>query len=210
MMHDILNAVFITLKVYLPAWTVGVLLALFLSMLSWFIGHRISRVIYILFAGISFVPVTVLLPYFLRTFGINYFVYPLLALPVMLVMFASFHEAFRHSNITRLSLMQNYGMTRHIFFMRILLRESLPSIHTSLRFTLSLSFAIFLALDYFMESWGGLGYLVRYHYNRLAFDYRLHNFLMAATVICAGFIGSVQVAILALLMKPLTEYRKHF
>ena len=210
MLHDITSAVLVTLRAYLPAWIVGVLLALLMSMLSWFFGRRISRIIYVILAGVSFIPVTILLPYFLRTFGLRFFVYPLLALPVALVMFASFHEAFGHSNRVRLSLMKNYGMSRRMFFRRILLRESLPSIHTSLRFTLSLSFAIFLALDYFIESWGGLGCLVRYYYNRLSFDYTLNNYLMAITVLCAGLVGSIQVVLLSLLMKPLTEYRKHF
>ena len=209
-MHDVVNAIWTTVIIYLPAWIAGVFIALFLSAFTWFIGHRISRFAYLLCAGISFIPVTILLPYFLRIFGLNLFVYPLLAMPVTLVMYASFHEAFEHSNKARTSLITNYSMTKARYFRFVLLRESIPSVHTSLRFTLSLSFAIFIALDYFIEFWGGLGSLVRFHYNRIGFDYQHHNLLMAWTVASAGLLGSIQVVVLSLSIKPFTEFRKHY
>lgn len=209
-MPTVIQSIISTAAIYLPAWAAGVIIALTLSAIAWFAGRGMARVLYIVVAGMSFVPVTVLMPYFLRGFGLQYFAYPLLALPVALVMYASFHEAFGHSNKARASLMTNYGMSKVAFFFRVLLRESIPSIHTSLRFTLSMAFAIFLALDYFMETWGGLGALVRYHYNRLAFDYPLHNGLMGCTVLSAGILGSLQVLVLAAIAKPFTEFRKHY
>lgn len=208
-MLAVLQAVRITIAIYLPAWGAGVVAALFLSATVWLLGSRAARVLYYICAGISFIPVTILLPYFLRLFGLNCFVYPLIALPVFLVMFASFYEAFSHSNLARLSLMTNYGMSRSRFFSLVLLRESIPTLYSSLRFSLSFSFAIFLALDYFLESWGGLGSLVHFYYYRVTFDFVRYNVLMVYTVLCAGLIGSIQVAALALILRPFTEFRKH-
>lgn len=105
-----------TLIVYLPAWAVGTMLGILLSFFIWSLPKPLSNIAYVFFAGISFIPATILIPYFIRRFGLSAFVYPLLALPVMLITFASSYEAFQHANKHRLTLLVNYGLNKNIFF----------------------------------------------------------------------------------------------
>lgn len=198
-----------TIVVYVPSWLSGCVLGLVLSCVIWHLSPKNSSRAYFILTGISFVPVTILLPYFIRFFGLKVFVYPLLALPVLLITFASSFEAFQHTNRHRLTLLKNYRMKRLEYFWKVVFRESLPIMNTTARQTLSLSFAIFLAIDYFIEYWGGLGALAQKYYGRLGFDSTNHIFLLSI-IVFASMIGMLQVFINNHLFKRWVEFRKHY
>jgi ABC-type nitrate/sulfonate/bicarbonate transport system permease component len=194
---------------YIPSWIIGVFLGFFACTLTWFAGRKPSYVVYLVVSGISFVPVTILIPWFMQIFSLKYFIFPLLAFPVSVTLHTAFYEALKHSNKYRKTLVINYGISHQEFFFRVLIREALPSMHTSLRITLSQCFAIFLALDYFLNIWRGLGYLSSSYYDRSAFSPEM-NFMLAITIILAWAIGSAQVLLLEFMLSHYTEFRKHY
>lgn len=200
-----------TMSFYVPAWVVGTITGVLLGSAIWYLPKPISRNVYAILSGISFVPTTILLPYFFRIFGLDFFIYPLLVLPVMLITVASSCEAFEHANRHRATLLVNYEIPKSEFFWRVVFRESLPSMKTTTRQTLSLSFAIFLAIDYFIEHWGGLGKLAHYYYQAPStIDDNSNQLLLFATIGVAAALGYMQVVLNDSVFKRITEFRKHY
>lgn len=198
-----------TLIIYIPSWVLGVLLGLIVSCISWFVGGNIARLLYLVIAGLSFVPVTIMIPYFLQAFGLDNFIFPLISFPVALVICASLQETIRHINRTRATLLGNYYMTKPFFIRYILLRESLTSIISHFRVTLALSFSIFIALDYFLESWNGLGSLIKYYYYRVDFNDKYY-FYMFVCVLLAWLVGFLNVLILTVVSQKFVDFRKYY
>jgi ABC-type nitrate/sulfonate/bicarbonate transport system permease component len=205
LLHGILN----TAKFYIPTWILGSVLGIALSFVAWSFPARYSLWLYFSLTGISFVPVTILIPYGIRLFGLHIFVFPLLALPVLLITLASSYEAFQHANRHRLTLLKNYNMPKFAFFWRVVLRESMPSMETTARQTLSLCFAIFLALDYYIEYTKGLGKLAHWYYDRIAFD-AANELFLSLTIVFTGCIGGLQVFLTNRLFSRWTEFRRHY
>lgn len=205
----LLGKTFNTVSIYIPSWVAGSVIGVFMSFFVWCLPEKYAKKSYWIISGLSFIPVTILIPYFIRLFGLKVFVYPLLALPVTLITFASSYEAFLHVNRHRMTLIVNYRMPKFEYFWRIVFRESLPSLKTTTRQTLSLSFAIFLALDYFIEYWGGVGGLVQHYYSRLGFDTINNNFLLI-TIVFTGILGIFQVFINDKFFEKWTEFRRHY
>lgn len=200
---------FNTISVYFPSWIVGSILGVLLSYCIWSLPDKYSKKAYWALSGTTFIPVTILIPYFIRWFGLDVFIFPLLALPVMLITFASSYESFQHINRHREMLIVNYHMSKFRYFWKIVFRESLPNLKTTTRQTLSLSFAIFLALDYFIEYWNGVGKLAQFHYSRLGFDVSHHYFLLI-TIVFTAALGIIQVQFNDKLFYKLTEFRRHY
>lgn len=208
-LHELFESTYSTLSVYFIGWAIGTIIGVMIGYIIWLFPKKISKNSYLILSGFSFIPVTILIPYFIRGFGLDYFIYPLLALPVTLITFASLHEAFQHSNRHRLTLLINYQQSRKAFFWKVVFRESLPILKTATRQTLSLCFAIIIALDYFLEYWNGLGYLVHKYYERLNFGF-FNHFFMIATIITTGIVGITQVYINDRLFRRWIEFRKHY
>lgn len=203
------NNTFNTIIIYLPSWLAGSILGVLLSYCIWCLPDKFSKKAYWALSGITFIPVTILIPYFMRWFGLNVFIFPLLAFPVMLITFASSYEAFQHVNRHREMLIINYHMPKFKYFWKIVFRESLPNLKTTTRQTLSLSFAIFLALDYFIEYWNGVGKLAQVYYSRLGFDVSNH-YLLLITIAFTAALGIFQVQVNDKLFNKLTEFRRHY
>lgn len=208
-LYELLESTLNTFIVYIPVWAVGTVIGVLLSYVVWSVPTRVSNRCYLVLSGISFIPVTIGIPYFIRAFGLSAFVYPLLALPVALITFASCHEAYQHANKARVTLIVNYGIPKHIFFWKVIFRESIPSLKTTSRQTLSICFSIFIALDYFIEYWGGLGALVKKYYGRLAFE-EINNTLMLLTIGTTAILGIVQVFLNDRAFRRWTEFRRYY
>jgi len=206
---ELLWAVIATFQYYFSAWLLGTFIGIALAYLAWNLKAERSRYIYFAVTGASFIPVTVMIPYFLDAFGIRWFVYPLLALPVLLITFASCHESFQHANRHRQTLRVNYQQQGFHHFWTVVFRESVPALKTTFRQTLSLCFAIFIALDYFMEYWGGLGKIVHKYYTRLSFN-EANYYFMTLSIVVTGLIGIVQVYINEKGFGRFVEFRKHY
>lgn len=202
-------ATWTTFRIYFIAWITGTASGILIGYMLWRSPRHVSSRLYLLFSGISFIPVTIWIPYFVRGFGLEYFVYPLLAVPVALITLASMHEAFEHTNRHRITLLVNYQQNMNDYFWTVVFRESMPALKTVSRHTLSLCFAIFIALDYFMEYWSGLGALVQKYYSRLSFDEKNHIYMLL-TIAITGILGFTQVYFNNLLFKRWTEFRKHY
>lgn len=198
-----------TLRIYFVAWIVGTLVGIVISYGVWYSPKNASKKAYLILSGISFIPITIFIPYFIRGFGLDGFIYPILAVPVALITFASTYEAFQHSNKYRLTLLINYQQTKFSFFWSVVFRESMPSIKTVARQTLSLCFAIFIALDFFVEYWNGLGALVQKYYSRLAFD-AVNHYYMLTVIVMTGLVGMLQVYLNDRLFRRWTEFRRHY
>ncbi len=209
MINNLITASYNTLLIYLPSWMGGTILGILVSAVIWRLKHRISYPIYIIISGLSFVPVVVLIPYFIRTFGLNVFIYPLLALPVFLMTTIAAFESYKHANLHRYTLLVNYKMSRSQFFWKVVFREAIPYLQTSIRQTLSLAFAICLALDYFMENWRGLGALISFYYGRL-FMAPINHWHMLISIIISAILGALQIFLLSIFFHPLTKFRKHY
>ncbi len=205
----IFNSTVISLRIYIIAWLIGTLSGVGISCIVWFLPKRSSKRIYFFLSGISFIPITIWIPYFIRGFGLNKFIFPLLATPVALITFATLFEAFQHSNRHRLTLLVNYGQNRFKYFWLVVFRESMPIMKTTTRQTLSLGFAIFIALDFFVEYWNGLGGLVQYYYSRLGFGL-INHFYMFFSIVVTGILGTLQVYLNDQIFKPWIEFRKHY
>jgi|JI10StandDraft_1071094.scaffolds.fasta_scaffold772218_2 ABC-type nitrate/sulfonate/bicarbonate transport system permease component len=215
MSHDQILALGIavgnTLTIYMPAWVLGTALGIMISSAMWSMPQSISKNLYALLAGISFIPTTILIPYFLRTFGLAFFIYPLLVLPVTLITVSSSFEAFEHANRHRATILVNYGISKANFFWKVVFRESLPSMKTTTRQTVSLCFAMFLAIDYFMENWGGLGKLAQLYYSRPSDGMNDSNqALLLVTIATAGVLGLAQVVLNDMIFRRVNEFRKHY
>ncbi len=206
---ELLSAAASTVAGYLPAWLAGSFIGVGLAALSWLAKPQMSAALYYVITAIAFVPVTVLIPASLRLFGLNFFVYPLLALPVALGTFASCHEAFGQCNVHRSTLHINYGLHKWGYFFKVILPESMPALLTAARQTIALVFAIFIALDYFIEYWGGLGALSQHYYSRTSFDPNNWR-LMWGAVFSAALMGGAQVLILHVAFRPFVQFRKHY
>lgn len=198
-----------TLKVYLVAWLIGTVVGIVISYGVWHLPNGASKKTYLILSGVSFIPVTIWIPYFIRAFGLKEFIYPLLAIPVALITFASSYEAFQHANRHRLTLLVNYQQKKYDYFWSVVFRESMPSMKTAARQTLSLCFAIFIAIDFFVEYWNGLGGLVQKYYSRLSFDQVNHTYMLSA-IMMTGLVGIVQVFVNDRLFRRWTEFRRHY
>lgn len=208
-LDNLVIAIFNTLFIYMIAWFIGSILGILLSYFIWRLPNSLSRKFYIFLTGFSFLPVTILIPYAIRIFGLNLFIYPLLSLPVFLTTFASSYEAFQHANKHRLTLLINYNVKKIDFFWKVVFRESLPSMKTTMRQTLSLSFAIFIALDYFIENWSGLGSLLQRYYAKTSFGF-INHLYMFSTILVAALLGVSQIVLNDFMFKKLTEFRRHY
>lgn len=197
-----------TLTIYLPSWLFGTLLGIVISYLLWITNKNISKKLYICITGLSFTPVAILIPYFIRNCGILFYIYPLLSYSVFIITTASLFESFEHTNKYRTTLLINYNIKKYIFFWKVVFRESLPHFKTTVRQTISLSFAIFIAIDYFQGSWKGLGYLVCDLY------YQSHdinqNLNMIITIIATSILGIIQVTIIDFYFKNYIEFRRFY
>ncbi len=80
---------------------------------------------------------------------------------------------------------------------------------TTTRQTLSLCFAIFLAIDYFAEYWHGLGGMAQKFYSQSAFNQSNHV-LLWLTIGIAGAIGVGQVLLNDFMFKNFIEFRRHY
>lgn len=203
------SSIFQTLAVYLPAWVVGTLLGIVLSYFLWYLPMQVSGNTYAILSGVSFIPTTILIPFFIRSFGLDFFIYPLLVLPVTLITLASSYEAFQSANKHRITLLVNYGIGKTEFFWKVVFREALPSMKTTARQTLSLCFAIFLAIDYFLECWKGLGAMAHKFYSEEAMNPSSHVLLLL-TIGIAWALGYGQVVLNDFLFKKPTEFRRHY
>lgn len=214
MNHQVIElgtAIWRTILVYMPAWLIGTVLGILFSSAIWSMPKPLSRYAYSLLSGVSFIPTTILIPYFLRTFGLEFFIYPLLVLPVTLITVSSSFEAFEHVNRHRSTLLVNYGIPKAEFFWRVVFRESLPSMKTTTRQTLSLCFAIFIAIDYFVEYWGGLGKLAQFYYSMPSINNDDSNQVwLLATIATAAILGLAQVILNDLMFRRVNEFRKHY
>lgn len=207
-MNELRIAIINTLPNYLIPWFLGVFVSIFVVSICWAIGKKISKLVYWLMVLFSFIPVTVLIPFFLRKFGLTSFIFPILFLPVFITVSASFYETLIHGNLIRETLKKNYNCTMFDYFIFVLIPESLPSLKISLRFSLSLCFTIFLVIDYFMETWGGLGELIHRYYNLISFN-PSNNGKMIRAIVVTGLLGVIQASILSGLLWPLTRFRKY-
>lgn len=214
MNHQVLElgtAIWHTVLVYIPAWLSGTALGILFSSAIWAMPKPLSLYSYAILSGVSFIPVTILIPYFMRTFGLQFFIYPLLIFPVTLITISSLFEAFEHVNRHRSTLRVNYGIPKAKFFWRVVFRESLPSMKTTTRQTLSLCFAIFVAIDYFIEYWGGLGKLAQFYYSMPSPSNDNSNQVwLLITIAMAGILGLAQVFLNDWMFRPVNEFRKHY
>ena len=85
----------------------------------------------------------------------------------------------------------------------------MPTMMATSRQTLSLCFAIFIALDYFLGMWKGLGCLANKYYQMV--NHLPENELMLVLIIIfTGVVGVVQVLLNNLAFRKLVEFRKHY
>lgn len=185
-------------------------LGILISYALWVCPKKISNNAFFLFSGLSFIPVTILIPFFLGFFGLSYFIYPLLSLPVALLTISSLFDSYRHVNKHRSTLYVNYGMPKNTcYFWQVVFREVAPNMQLLSRQSLSLCFAIFIAIDYFVGYWKGLGALALDFYSMTSFDTGAYVMLFV-TIIVTGLIGAVQVMINDAVFKKVVEFRRHY
>jgi ABC-type nitrate/sulfonate/bicarbonate transport system permease component len=198
-----------TFLIYLPAWIAGTMLGIVVSFIIWLFPPALARWSYVFLTGISFVPVTILIPYLIWSFGMPSFIYPLLMIPVTLITAASNVEAFAHANHHRQTLQVNYGMATMPYFWSIVFREALPALKSTARQTLSLCFAIFIAVDFFIGTWKGLGSTAAFYYQRVGLMEGAHLYLLLV-IVATSFIGSAQVWLNDRAFARAVEFRRHY
>lgn len=199
MLISILNSI----SVYLPSWFLGVIIGLGLTAGVSLLSDRAYRWAYIGIASVTFVPVTILLPYAFLWFGLDAFIYPILILPTTVTIVATMLEAFTASNQSRLYLKTNLGMSGLRYWWQVLIPEAAPAIATAGRQSLGLCFAIFLAIDFFLESFGGLGAFASKFYQGTT-----NHIGLLASVGIVTLLGIFQVAILHKCARPHCEFRQ--
>jgi sulfonate transport system permease protein len=110
------------------------------------------------------VPVTVLLPVFLSTFGLRRFLLPMLLLPIICIMASNVSESVRNTSKQRRALLDVYRVRWRQYFAHVLTYETIEPVVATLRVVAPLALAIEIAVDYFLQSNQGLGTLIALAY----------------------------------------------
>lgn len=157
----------------------GVPLGVFLAESKW----RMGGGLYGSFAGLKAVPVTVLIPVFLTVFGLEQFVVPLVALPLVLNFCVNTAQAIAQVSHTRLRLLRSWSVSYSTYARHVLPFECLDSMLQTARVMLPFALALHVAVDYFLCIPNGLGCYVYQ-----AYTYNDHARMYAA-ILVVGIIG---------------------
>ena len=110
------------------------------------------------------VPVTVLIPVFLATFGLQRFLVPLVALPVASIMGANLTRAIQEAAQTRRRLLSLYEFGNMAYLRHVLPWETADALFATLRTVVPFTLAIEVAIDYFMNINQGIGAVIYQNY----------------------------------------------
>lgn len=169
--HGLLRATCATVWQVAQAAALGVLLGTPLGVLLAATKRKLGGV-YATFAGLKAVPVTILIPVFLSVFGLELFIVPLVALPLLLNFSVNTAEAVAQASKTRLLLLRSWSVPHKVYLKHVLPFECLDALLQTARVMLPFAFALHIALDYFLCISEGLGCYVqsahvRYEHGRM-------------------------------------------
>jgi ABC-type nitrate/sulfonate/bicarbonate transport system permease component len=145
---------------------------------------------YHLVNAVRSVPITVLMPVFLGTFGLRHFLLPMIAVPVGALMASNLAQAIWKSALPRRQVIGLLGFGRWAYLRHVVAWEAADAMVATLRVVVPLALAIEVAIDFFMNANSGLGSLISqaYHYPGRESEMFAGIIMVAGAGVC-GVIG---------------------
>lgn len=167
----------------------GIALGLYLGGSRW----RLPG-LYATLAAMKPVPVTVLIPVFLAVFGLDGFIVPIVALPILTNVSVNVAQAIRTCSVRRRALLRGWGIDGPAYIRHVLVYESLDCLLATACILVPFCLALNIALDYFLRVTDGLGSYVATGYEQYRFD---QMFAGIATVAAIGLLSSFALDVLS-------------
>lgn len=138
--------------------------------------------LYAAIAAIRPLPVTILIPVFISTFGLDGFYVPLVALPIVANIAVNTAAAIHSSGQRRRAICTSWGLNSVQYARHVLFFEVMEAMTSTMRIMVPYALAINIALDYFMRTCNGLGAYVAASYERYMYDRMLAGSIVVMTV----------------------------
>ncbi len=140
------------------------------------------------------VPVTVFLPVFMTVFGLSFFTYPMLCLPICAMVAVNIANTIGEMPRSRLLQRRLLRLSIGVYIRDIVFWETLGSFFATVRIAAPFCLTIQVALDYFLDANGGLGSFIKNRYEA----YQYAPMYLAILLVCAiGFLLLFSVDILS-------------
>ena len=176
-------AVFVLLKPAVLTCIVVFLAMAISSVCGYIIGcwmglSKSARVFYIPLSVFKSSPISVFIPVFMVLFGLKYFTFPMLCIPVVSMVAINISNLLKELPAHRLTQRRLLRLPLIVYLRDIVFWETLPAFLATARIAFPFCLTLQIALDYFLPTQGGLGALIRRQYDE--YDYIC---MYAATVI---------------------------
>lgn len=158
---------------------------------------------YVLLNSFRSVPVTVLLPVFLAAFGLNGFLIPLLAVPVIAIMGANMTRAVRESTLNRRQLLELFEFGRLAYVRHVVPWDAADALFATLRTVIPLTFSIEVAVDYFLNFNQGIGTVISHGY-----QYPNQEAAMFAAIFVAAVVGISSIALVDISASRMLQWKR--
>ncbi len=169
--------------------TLGIVVSIliFSSILGYLIGLAcginkfMHSLLYPILNSIKSIPITVLLPVFVAIFHLKYFLYPLIALPLIANLSVNISQAVKNINENRLNIVSLWGINKIDIIKHIYFWETVEPFMSTMRILVTYALTIEIALDYFLSTSEGIGSYIFKQYNSYADN--KYSFMFAGILI---------------------------
>lgn len=200
---ELFNRLLTTLSTVLLALSISIILGYMIGIISAF-SVVWNSIFYSFFNGIKSVPITVFLPLFLVVFHLDYFVVPMICVPLIATLSVNMANASKSINVTRSNVSQSLLIGKISYFQHILFWETLETFFSTLRVILTYALTLEIALDYFLRYNRGIGDYISSYYESYFDDKYVY---MYAGIIVASITGIILVRLLDKLSTRLLKWK---
>ena len=181
---DLLLPTITTLVVVLGCLTVGTLIGYTVGCAIG-LSSRSKAVLYFPTTILKSVPISVFLPVFMAACGLDYYVYPMLCLPVAAMVAVNIANAVLEMPSERAFQRRVLNLTAFEYLKDIAFWETLECFFATLRIAGPFCLTLQVALDYFLHANGGLGTYISNQYQSVTYP----EMYAAIMIVCAfGFL----------------------
>ncbi len=193
----------ITLSTVSIALLISIIVGYTIGIISAF-SEVFNSICYPFFNGIKSVPITVFLPFFLVVFHIDYFVVPMICVPLIATLSVNMANASKSVNRTRDNIFQSIYIGRIPYFRHILFWETLETFLATLRVILTYALTLEIALDYFLRYNRGIGDYINSYYESYYDDKYVY---MYAGIIVSAILGIILIKLLDIISIRLLQWK---
>lgn len=165
----------------------------------------INSQLYPIFNSLKSIPITVLLPVFIVVFHLDYFLYPLIAVPLIANLSVNISQSVSQINENRLNIVSLMGIKKKRIFIHIYFWETVEPLLTTMRILVTYALTIEIALDYFLRTSQGIGSYIFSQYN--SYDEHKYSYMFAGILI-VSIVGISSIKLVDLISNKLLKWKE--